>query len=77
MKLHGNAALSWSGRRRLAERVIVEGWTLKEAAVASGVSVRCARMWLLATEPRVWSGFRIVPRRRGELRIGLRSSGWS
>jgi transposase InsO family protein len=46
MKLHGNAALSWSGRRRLAERVIVEGWTLKGAAMASGVSVRCARKWV-------------------------------
>jgi transposase len=45
MKLHGNAALSWSGRRRLAERVVVEGWTLKTAAEAAGVSVRCARKW--------------------------------
>jgi transposase InsO family protein len=46
MKLHGNAALSWSGRRRLAERVIVEGWTLRAAAGAAGVSVRCARKWI-------------------------------
>jgi transposase InsO family protein len=46
MKLHGNAALSWSGRRRLAERVIVEGWTLTAAAEAGGVSVRCARKWV-------------------------------
>jgi transposase InsO family protein len=45
MKLHGNAALSWSGRRRLAERVVVEGWTLAAAAEAAGVSVRCARKW--------------------------------
>src|SRR6266581_8854180 len=45
MRLHGNAALSWSGRRRLAERVVVEGWTLKTAAEAAGVSVRCARKW--------------------------------
>jgi transposase len=44
MKLHGNAALSWSGRRRLAERVVGEGWTL--AAAAAGVSVRCARKWV-------------------------------
>jgi leucine-zipper of insertion element IS481 len=42
MMLHGNAALSWSGRRRLAERVVVEGWTLTAAAEAAGVSVRCA-----------------------------------
>ncbi len=46
MKLHGNAALSWSGRRRLAERVVVEGWTLTAAAQAAGVSVRCARKWV-------------------------------
>jgi transposase InsO family protein len=46
MKLHGNAALSWSGRRRLAERVAVEGWTLTAAAEAADVSVRCARKWV-------------------------------
>src|SRR5207247_1031258 len=46
MRLHGNAALSWSGRRRLAERVVVEGWTLKTAAEAAGVSLRCARKWV-------------------------------
>jgi transposase InsO family protein len=45
MRLHGNAALSWSGRRRLARRVVVEGWTLTRAAGAAGVSVRCARRW--------------------------------
>ena len=46
MKLHGNAALSWHGRRRLATRVVSEGWTLKAAAEAAGVSVRCARKWV-------------------------------
>jgi transposase InsO family protein len=46
MKLHRNAALSWNGRRRLAERVIVHGWTLSAAAEAAGVSVRCARKWV-------------------------------
>jgi transposase InsO family protein len=45
MKLHGNAALSWRGRRRLARRVVVEGWTLAAAAEAAGVSVRCCRKW--------------------------------
>jgi transposase InsO family protein len=47
MKLHGNAALSWHGRRRLAERVLEEGWTLTAAAEAAGVSVRCARKWVV------------------------------
>jgi transposase InsO family protein len=46
MRLHGNAALSWQGRRRLAVRVVVEGWTLAAAAEAGGVSVRCARKWV-------------------------------
>jgi transposase InsO family protein len=46
MDLHGNAALSWSGRRELARRVVDQGWTLREAAEASGVSVRCARKWV-------------------------------
>ena len=46
MRLHANAALSWSGRRLLAERVVVQGWTLTAAAEAAGVSVRCARKWV-------------------------------
>jgi transposase InsO family protein len=46
MRLHGNAALSWHGRRRLAQRVVIEGWTLMAAAEAAGVSVRCTRKWV-------------------------------
>jgi transposase InsO family protein len=46
MDLHGNAALSWSGRRELARRVVEDGWTLAAAAAAAGVSVRCARKWV-------------------------------
>jgi transposase InsO family protein len=46
MKLHRNAALSWSGRRRLAEAVVVDGSTVVAAAAAAGVSVRCARKWV-------------------------------
>jgi transposase InsO family protein len=46
MRLHANAALSWSGRRVLAERVIVQGWTLTAAAEAAGVSRRCAGKWV-------------------------------
>jgi hypothetical protein len=29
MKLHGNAALSWNGRRQLVRRVVVEGCSLR------------------------------------------------
>jgi transposase InsO family protein len=46
MDLHANAALSWSGRRELARRVVEQGWTLGAAAEAAGVSVRCARKWV-------------------------------
>jgi transposase InsO family protein len=46
MNLHANAALSWSGRRRLCERVVVDGLTIKAAAASMGVSVRCARKWV-------------------------------
>jgi transposase InsO family protein len=46
MDLHANSALSWSGRRELARRVVDQGWTLTAAAEAAGVSVRCARKWV-------------------------------
>jgi len=46
MVVHGNAVLSWRGRRQLARRVIEQGWTLRAAAEAAGVSVRCARKWV-------------------------------
>jgi transposase InsO family protein len=46
MIAHGNAALSCQGRRRLARRVVEQGWTLTAAAVAAEVSVRCARKWV-------------------------------
>jgi transposase InsO family protein len=46
MKLHANAALSLNKRRLLARRVVEQGWTLAEAAMAAEVSVRCARKWV-------------------------------
>jgi transposase InsO family protein len=46
MDLHANAALSWSGRRVLARRVVDQGWTMRAAAEAAGVSLRCARKWV-------------------------------
>ena len=46
MNLHANAALSWAGRRRLCELVVEQGWTVRAAAEAAGVSVRCARKWV-------------------------------
>jgi transposase InsO family protein len=46
MKLHANAALSLNRRRLLCRRVLDEGWTLRKAAEAAEVSVRCARKWV-------------------------------
>jgi len=46
MNLHANAALSWTGRRRLCELVVDQGWTVAAAAAAAGVSGRCARKWV-------------------------------
>jgi transposase InsO family protein len=46
MDLHANAALSLNKRRQLANRVVVAGWTVTEAAAAAEVSVRCARKWV-------------------------------
>jgi len=45
MKLHGNAALSLNQRRRLAERVVNEDWSLTSAAAAAEVSEPTARKW--------------------------------
>jgi transposase len=45
MNLHANAALSLNKRRDLCQRVVLEGWTLREVAEAAEVSVRCARKW--------------------------------
>src|SRR5256885_17183778 len=85
MRLHGNAALSWSGRRRLAERVVVEGWKLTAAAEAAGVSVRCARKWVgryrlegerglcdRSSAPR--RGGKRPPPQRGQGVVGLRQT---
>ena len=46
MNLHANAALSLNGRRVLVRRVVLERWTLTQAAAAAEVSVRCARKWV-------------------------------
>ena len=46
MNLHANAALSLNKRRLLCERVVVDRWTVTEAAEAAEVSVRCARKWV-------------------------------
>ena len=46
MKLHGNAALTPKQRLRLVRRVVDEGWSLGEAALAAEVSERTAGKWV-------------------------------
>ena len=46
MNLHANAALSLNKRRELCRRVLDDGWTVRKAAEAAEVSVRCARKWV-------------------------------
>jgi transposase InsO family protein len=46
MKLHANAATCPKSRALLAERVLVRGWTLRQAAEAAGCSVPTARKWV-------------------------------
>jgi transposase InsO family protein len=46
MKLHGNAALSLNKRRQLVHRVLKEGWSLTQAALAAEVSEPTARKWV-------------------------------
>jgi transposase InsO family protein len=46
MKLHANAALSLNQRKRLARRVVDQGWSLAEAAKAAEVSERTAAKWV-------------------------------
>jgi transposase InsO family protein/transposase len=46
MKLHGNAALSFRQRERMVRRVIDEGWSVREAALAVEVSARTAGKWV-------------------------------
>jgi transposase InsO family protein len=46
MKLHGNAALTLKKRQLLAQRVVEEGWSLREVAQAAEVSERRAGEWV-------------------------------
>jgi transposase InsO family protein len=46
MKVHANARLSPIGRRLLVDRIESESWTVREAALAAGLSERTTRKWL-------------------------------
>jgi transposase InsO family protein/transposase-like protein len=46
MKLHANAALSLTQRRRMVRRVVEQGWTIKAAAAAADTSPRTCGKWV-------------------------------
>jgi transposase InsO family protein len=46
MKLHANAALSLTQRRRMVLRVIEQGWTIRAAAAAAETSPRTCGKWV-------------------------------
>jgi len=46
MKLHANAALSFRQRERIVRRVVDQGWSVREAALAAEVSPRTAHKWV-------------------------------
>src|SRR5437762_10031398 len=46
MKLHGNARTCPKSRELIAKRVLDQGWSLKSAAEAAGVSEPTARKWV-------------------------------
>jgi transposase InsO family protein len=46
MKLHANAALSLTQRRRMVRRVVEQGWSIKAAAAAAETSPRTCGKWV-------------------------------
>src|SRR3954454_10992006 len=46
MKLHANAALSLTQRRRMVLRVVESGWSIKAAAAAAETSPRTCAKWV-------------------------------
>ena len=46
MKLHANAALSLRQRRRMVQRVVDRGWSIKAAAAAAETSSKTCGKWV-------------------------------
>ncbi|HEX2410476.1 MAG TPA: helix-turn-helix domain-containing protein [Solirubrobacteraceae bacterium] len=57
MKLHANAALSLTQRRRMVLRMLEQGWSIKAAAAAAETSSQICGKWVSRyREPiRIWS----------------------
>src|SRR3954465_14700331 len=61
MKLHANAALSLNQRRRMARRVVENGWSLTKAAEAAEVSERTCSKWVERYRAEGEAGLRARP----------------
>jgi len=77
MKLHGNARTCPHSRLLMVRRVEEQGWTLRAAASAAGVSVRTVSKWLRCYRSEGKEGLfdhssapRSVPHRTSEERVG-------
>jgi transposase InsO family protein len=67
MEVHANAPLSPIGRRRVVDRVVVEGWSVAAAAEAAGVTERTVYRWLARWRAHGQAG--LVDRRSAPKRI--------
>ena len=77
MDLHQNARSCPASRALLVERVLVDGWTVREAAEAQGLSARSAYRWLRRYRKEGEAGLQDrsscphrIPRRLGKKKIG-------
>src|SRR5690242_13877021 len=76
MKLHANAALSLTQRRRMVLRVLESGWSIKAAAAAAETSSKTCGKWVSRYRAEGESGLldrssapRVVANRTCERRI--------
>jgi transposase InsO family protein len=71
VKLHGNARTCPKSRMLMCQRVRDEGWTVREAAQAAGVSERTAHKWLARFDAQGEAGLvdRSSRPRRAPLRV--------
>src|SRR5512137_1781963 len=85
MNIHSSAATSVRGRELLVHRVRLEGWSVRAAAEAAGVSPRTVYKWLIRFEDEGLAGLvdrssrprrspTSVPRSWQELVLTLRRS---
>jgi transposase InsO family protein len=77
MKLHGNARTCPHSRLLIVRRVEQQGWTLRAAAEAAGVSVRTVSKWLACYRAEGEDGLadrssapHLIPHRTSEERVG-------